>query len=88
MSLRASVVLCTRNRAAHLEDALQSLRAQCVDPSLAWEVIVVDNASSDASATVARESWPDPAPAPLTVVAEARQGVLHANHRGLSEARS
>jgi GT2 family glycosyltransferase len=82
-----SVVVTTWNGAARLPGTLAALCAQQVPAELRWEVIVVDNASTDDSARVARESWPADAPAPLTVVGEARQGVLHANHRGLAEAR-
>jgi glycosyltransferase involved in cell wall biosynthesis len=48
-----SVVIATRNRAALLADALASLRAQVGIPGC--ELVVVDNGSTDATATVARE---------------------------------
>ena len=48
-----SVVIATRNRAALLADALTSLRAQVGIP--ACELIVADNGSTDATASVARE---------------------------------
>lgn len=82
-----SVVVTTWNGAARLPGTLAALAAQRMPPGLRWELIVVDNASTDDSARVARAAWPHAAPAPLKVVGEARQGVLHANHRGLSEAR-
>jgi GT2 family glycosyltransferase len=82
-----SVVVTTWNGAARLRGTLAALAAQRVPEGLAWEVIVVDNASTDDSARLARAVWPDERPAPLRVVSEARQGVLHANHRGLVEAR-
>jgi len=48
----ASVVVCTRNRGGALEPALASLVAQ--EAPFEWEVLVVDNRSSDDTAEVAR----------------------------------
>lgn len=50
--MRLSVVIATKDRAALLEDALASLRAQQGAPD--FEVIVVDNGSSDATREVAQ----------------------------------
>lgn len=82
-----SVVVTTWNGAARLPGTLAAVAAQRVPDGLRWEVIVVDNASSDDSGRVARACWPAHGPAPLQVVTETRQGVLHANHRGLAQAR-
>lgn len=49
--MKFSVVIATRNRAALLDGALSSLRAQTGAP--AFEVVVIDNGSSDATASVA-----------------------------------
>lgn len=50
-----SVVICTHNRATSLRDTLAGLEAVDVPFGLAWEVLVVDNASSDNTrATVER----------------------------------
>ncbi len=82
-----SVVVTTWNGASRLPGTLAAVAAQRVPDGLRWEVIVVDNASSDDSGRAARAAWPADAPAPLQVVEESRQGVLHANHRGLAQAR-
>jgi glycosyltransferase involved in cell wall biosynthesis len=50
--MKFSVVIATRNRAALLDGALASLRAQIDAPPL--ETIVIDNGSTDATAEVAR----------------------------------
>jgi len=52
---RISVVIPVRNDAARLEVCLRSLRQQLY-PGGCWELIVVDNGSSDASREVAR-AW-------------------------------
>ena len=45
-----SLVLCTRNRADKLGDCLEYIAQQ--KPSCAWELVVVDNGSSDGTSKV------------------------------------
>jgi GT2 family glycosyltransferase len=52
-----------------------------------WEVIVVDNASTDDTARVAQKSWPTGIAVSLHVVREPRLGVSYARERGLAEAK-
>ncbi len=47
-----SVIICTRNRAAELELTIRSILANVVPPELSVELIVVDNGSTDRTATV------------------------------------
>ena len=54
--------------------------------NLLWEVIVVDNASTDDTSQVARRFWPGKAAAPLRVVHEPSPGLIYARYRGLREA--
>jgi len=81
-----SIVVCTYNRAALLPAALRSLYALTTDGKFTYEVLVVDNASTDATpaaiAACAAESS-----SPLRGVHEARKGVVHARNRGVQEAR-
>lgn len=51
-----------------------------------WEIIVVDNASTDDTAGVARACWP-PTAVPLRIVFEPQPGLVHARQCGLSNAR-
>jgi glycosyltransferase involved in cell wall biosynthesis len=75
---RFSVVVPCYNEAAYLPATLRSLHAQTY--SGAYEIIVVDNNSSDDTADVAR-AWG------ARVVAEPQQGVCWARQRGLVESR-
>jgi glycosyltransferase involved in cell wall biosynthesis len=85
--LGVSVVICTYNGAARLPETLAHLAAQENLGAIAWEVIVVDNASTDDTAEAARRCWPIGAPAPLRIVHEPRLGTAYARRRGLMEAR-
>ena len=50
-----TVIIATRNRAAQLPDVLGRLAAQQTDGRFAWDVLVVDNGSSDSTAQVVAE---------------------------------
>jgi len=73
-----SVVLCTHNRAAYLRTALRSLVEQST-PSGGFEVLVVDNASTDDTPAVAREFADVLA---LRYVPEPELGLCHARNTG------
>jgi glycosyltransferase involved in cell wall biosynthesis len=80
-----SLVVCTHNGAARVPPTLAHLAVQQVPAGLAWEILVVDNASTDDGAAVARDVWPGASPAPLRIVIEPRLGVGYARTRGLEE---
>jgi glycosyltransferase involved in cell wall biosynthesis len=80
-----SVVICCHNSAAVLPPTLTHLAAQVVDPSVQWEVVVIDNASTDDTVAVAVRHWPASAPAPLRVISEPRLGLMYARERGIAE---
>ncbi len=76
-----SVIVATRNRADYLERALDSLRRQVDAP--AFEVIVVDNGSTDATADVARRAAER---LDLTYVCEPQPNRSAARNRGIAHA--
>jgi cellulose synthase/poly-beta-1,6-N-acetylglucosamine synthase-like glycosyltransferase len=80
-----SVVICCHNGAMRLTATLAHLKLQ--DPPTApWEVLIVDNASTDGTAEFAQSCW-QAGPAPMRVVNEPRLGVRYARARGFSEAK-
>jgi GT2 family glycosyltransferase len=82
-----SVVVPTHNGAGLLPRTLSHIASQRTSPDLAWEVIVIDNGSTDRTAEVARHAWPSDAPVPIRVIQEPELGLSNAHLRGFAEAR-
>lgn len=87
MSLGISVIVCCHNSAKELPETIQHLAAQQVSPDISWEVVIIDNASTDTTAEVAQSLWPEAAPAPLRIVHEPNLGLINARYRALAEAK-
>ncbi len=87
MSAGVSIVICCHNSAPRLPETLRHLAAQQVPEGIAWEIVIIDNASTDGTAETARRCWPETSPAPLRIVQEPRLGVGNARFRSFSEAR-
>jgi GT2 family glycosyltransferase len=79
-----TVCICTYNRAESLERTLESLCASKGMQEGAWEVLVVDNNSTDITSSVVKE-FADRLP--LWSVVERSQGLSHARNRALRECR-
>lgn len=79
-----SVAVCTLNRADMLRRVLEDLCAQTADPER-YEVLVVDNGSSDDTAQVARRMAREHGN--VRYVLEERTGLSHARNRAWREAR-
>ena len=87
MSIGVSVVVCCYNSSQRLPKTLAHLACQQVSGEIPWEVLVVDNASTDDTAEVALRAWTELAqPAPLRVVRESEPGLSYARRRGFTEA--
>jgi glycosyltransferase involved in cell wall biosynthesis len=84
--LSFSVIICTRDRAPQLDRCLQRFNeAQAFHNS--WELIVVDNNSSDSTKTVI-ETFAASVPFRVKYVFEGRNGLSHARNRGIAETSS
>lgn len=81
--LRVSVVICTWNRAASLERTLRSMCSLSVPTNVEWELIVVNNACSDATDEVIA-SFGDRLP--IRRAYEGEPGLANARNRALHEA--
>ena len=78
-SVGVSFLVCTYNGASRIGETLRCLARQAVGPEVQWEVVFVDNASTDGTAELARQAWEQlGAPAPLHMLQEPRPGKQHA----------
>lgn len=82
---RVSVVLCVRNGAHLIEQQLRALSAQQTECT--WELVVVDNGSSDRTVAVVQQFAPAFPVALRIVDASGRPGICHARNIGASAAR-
>jgi len=81
-----TIVICCHNSAKRLPPTLEHLKKQIVPAGIPWEVIVVDNASTDETSQIALTLWSDYSDAPLRVVSEPRVGLMNARISGFREA--
>lgn len=81
-----TVILCTYNGAPRLTNTLNHLAAQQVEDNLDWELIVVDNASTDNSSEIVKTLWEQHhnPKVPLTLVYENSPGKIFAFQKGIS----
>lgn len=82
-----SVVIPTRNRADKLRRALEAMSALKLRTVREWELIVVDNNSTDDTHAVVAAVGAAHPTLPLRVVAEPRTGLSAARNRGAAAAR-
>jgi glucosyl-dolichyl phosphate glucuronosyltransferase len=83
--LRASVIVCTRNRGDALEECLQSLEGQQLADADEFEIVVVDNGSTDGTSDAVR-AWAAQDPGRRMAVTEPSPGLSRARNRGLDAA--
>ena len=84
--MELSVILCTYNRSNGLIRTLESLQSQDLPKNFAWEVVVVDNNSTDDTPEKVRE-FTERSELIVRYVKEKKQGLSHARNKGVAEAR-
>lgn len=80
-----SVVICTHNRCAHLANTLAGLARIPVPPDLAWELLVVDNNSSDATRQTVMAFIRNEPQLRVKYILEPVTGLSKARNRGIAE---
>ena len=81
-----SVIICCYNSSLRLNNTLNALAQQEFETTIAWEVIIVDNASTDNTARIAAEIWKTlESPVPFRIVYEPVPGLANARKKGISE---
>jgi glucosyl-dolichyl phosphate glucuronosyltransferase len=81
-----SVILCTYNRARLLDAALRSLEGVKQPSGFSWELLVVDNNSTDGTKAVVAAAG-DRGVLPCRYLFESRQGKSHALNTGIAQAK-
>jgi glucosyl-dolichyl phosphate glucuronosyltransferase len=84
--MNITVILCTYNRCASLPRALASVAASELPSAVKWEVLVVDNNSTDETRAVVEE-FCRLHPGRFRYLFERRQGLSQARNAGIREAR-
>ena len=84
--MELSVILCTYNRSNGLIRTLKSLQSQDLPENFAWEIVVVDNNSTDDTPEKVRE-FAENSELVVRYVKEKKQGLSHARNKGVAEAR-
>jgi glycosyltransferase involved in cell wall biosynthesis len=86
--INLTVAIPTYNGAKRLPAVLDKLRVQVDIESIAWEILIVDNNSSDNTAEIVRDyqsTWPEVYP--LKYTTEQQQGAAFARLKAVREAR-
>jgi GT2 family glycosyltransferase len=81
-----TVVLCTYNRAEILRNALRSVTLQETSNRFIYDILVIDNASTDSTRAVVTEVAAN-SPVAVSYVEEQIEGIVPARNRGVREAR-
>ncbi len=82
-----SVVVCCYNSTTRLYKTLKALAHQVISKDIIVEIIIVDNASTDHTATYASEIWESfNSPIPLISTYEAQPGLGNARKKGIAQA--
>jgi glycosyltransferase involved in cell wall biosynthesis len=84
--VNASVILCTYNRASQLSRALEGLSHLDVPAGLDWELLVVDNSSTDDTRAIVEQVAAE-ARLPCRYMFEPQQGKSFALNTGIAQAR-
>jgi glycosyltransferase involved in cell wall biosynthesis len=88
MSSGVSIIICCFNSAGRLLPTLTHIAKQKVANSIPWEVILIDNASTDTTAETANEIWNNfNSNIPFQIINEQKQGLIYARQRGFTEAK-
>jgi glycosyltransferase involved in cell wall biosynthesis len=81
-----SVVICTYNGVARLQPTLEAIFTQKVDASIPWELIIIDNASTDGTTAFCQSLIDQYQFNDITrIIFEPKQGCNYSRLRGLNE---
>jgi len=81
-----SIIICCYNAQDRIIPTLEHIQRQTFSIPIQWEVIVVDNASTDNTAKVAQSIWDENPVTNFKICYESKAGLNHARSRGFKEA--
>jgi len=82
-----SIIICCHNGASRLQQTIRHIARQHVPWYIPWEVLIIDNGSTDDSMAIARKEWRRNRKGfPLRIVHEPVLGLSHARVRGFRDA--
>ncbi|GAX62979.1 glycosyltransferases [Candidatus Scalindua japonica] len=82
--MNISIIVCTYNRVDSLNRTLQSIKAMTVSDDIEWELLIVDNNSTDNTRKVVDE-FISTSGLNCRYILEENQGHSHARNRGINE---
>jgi len=80
-----SVIICCHNSSQRISTTLHWLANQQFSEVIPWEILLVDNASTDQTAEIAAREWNN-CEVPLRIVSESQLGLSNARQKGIREA--
>lgn len=88
MKKGVSVIICCYNSANRLLETIKHIALQKVPNDVLWEVIIVDNASSDGTALIAQNEWKkyNLSNVKFSVLTEPQPGLTYARNKGVINA--
>lgn len=79
-----SIIVCCYNSANRLPETLLHLARQQVSKALQWEVVLVNNNSTDTTPQVAKKLWSDYGePVQMVIIDELQSGLSYARRKGI-----
>lgn len=83
-----SIIICCYNSSRVIEDTLRYICRQEVPKDIPWEVVIIDNASTDDTGAIAKQYWLNHnCLVPLRVVRENKPGLTVARMKGINSAK-
>jgi glycosyltransferase involved in cell wall biosynthesis len=82
-----SVVICCFNSSSRIVTTLEHLLKQ-INITFPWEVVIIDNNSSDGTAKIAIDTWTgNNGACPIRIVREPNPGTMRARRKGIEESK-
>jgi glycosyltransferase involved in cell wall biosynthesis len=81
-----TLAICTHNGKNKLQQTIYHILNQDVHTNISWELLVIDNASTDDTSNFITQLWPNTRSQQLRIISEEKLGAIHARQRAIQEA--